>query len=231
MLKAFQFEGTGSNFTAQDIRITNGSGPLYSLDNAWWNTAPQIFMRDANGAYSIQYFFLEDGIPNGDGTFSPGWVDFQANPVTDKIDVAQGFWILDTFNTAPKYTLAGQVVEDASYEATYTCADGYNLAANPYPMPFNPNDVAWTGLETAPFYSLDNEWWTTAPQIFVRDANGAYTDTYYYLADGVPNGDGTYSPGWVDFQGFPVTTAAIPAGDGFWFYNTLNTTVKAVFSK
>ncbi len=180
-------------------------------------------IRTAAGGYDY-FYYLCDGIDNGDGTFSPGWVDYLAYPADQSLDLGAGFWIYDPLNASATYTIAGQVLPDATSQTSY--AAGYNLTASPYPVAFNPNDVTWSGIE-GPNWSEDNAWWNTAPMIMVRTAAGGY-DYYYYLNDGIDNGDGSYSPGWVDYLAYPVADNIITSGAAFWFKPT--TAVTATFS-
>ena len=77
------------------------------------------------------------------------------------------------------------------------------------------NDLV-TGL-TGVDYDDANVWQTTAAQIQVPNAQGAYT-TYRYLNDGYyedENGAEAYKPGWCDFAG-NLVSETIPAAQGFW---------------
>ena len=211
-----------------------GTGPL--LDGSFKQKAPQIILRNSLGGYdpNDMLYFLADGDYRGPTDYDPAWVDKNGAMTTKKIDLAQGFWIYDPYNdSTASYTIAGQV-HGESFQAEYKTADGYDLASNPFPAALNPNtDVIWDGMDDAPLYS--GEFKQTAPQIIIRNANGAYdpTDTLYYLADGDYRGPTDYDPGWVDKNGALVTTAKIPAGAGFWFYKgtKVKGTVTATFKK
>ena len=76
------------------------------------------------------------------------------------------------------------------------------------------NDLV-TGL-TGVDYDSDDIWLTTAAQIQVPNAQGAYT-TYRYLNDGydLVKDDGTVAPGWCDVNG-NLVSEAILAAQGFW---------------
>ena len=180
-------------------------------------------IRNSSGGYDF-YYYLSDGLDNGDGTYSPAWVDDAATPVTEAIALGTGFWFYNPTDNTSALTIAGEVTSDASVDVNYV-AD-FNLAANPYPVSFAPGDVVWEGLVGAA-WDIDNTWYETAPQVMVRNASGGY-DFYYFLSDGLDNGDGTYSPAWVDDAATPVTEKVIPDGAAFWFKPT--TAIKATYS-
>lgn len=169
------------------------------------------------------YYYLNDGLDNGDGTYSPAWVDTSATPVDTAVTLGGGFWIYDPYNASASYTTAGAVCADTSVEVNYV-AD-FNLAGNPYPVAFGFSDVTWDGM-VGVYWDVDNEWVNTAPQIMVR--NGEGYNFYYFLTDGLDNGDGTYSPSWVDESATPVSGDLIEAGAAFWFKPT--TAVKATYT-
>ena len=200
------------SFNLKDI-TGNYSGPDWDPDNLWYETAPQLMVRNGDG-YDF-YYFLNDGLDNGDGTYSPAWVDPGATPADIEIDAGTGFWIFDPFNATADYTISGQVPADSQIERTYP-AD-FNLTANPYPVSFGVEDVIWGGI-TGPDWDPDNLWYETAPQLMVRNGDGY--DFYYFLNDGLDNGDGTYSPAWVDPGATPVSGTLINGGDAFWFKPT-----------
>ena len=69
------------------------------------------------------------------------------------------------------------------------------------------------GALSGPYYSDDDAWKTTAPQVQIAFATTEGNTAYYFLADGNETYDG---PGWVDQTGGhadPDLDAAI----GFWF--------------
>ena len=179
-------------------------------------------VRNGNGY--VFYYFLEDGLDNGDGTYSPAWVDDAASPVEDDFVVGTGFWFLNPTDPNCEFTLSGEVPAEESIDLDYK-AD-YNLTGNPYPVSFGLEDVTFDGLVGA-WWDIDNTWYETAPQVMVRVGDGYIF--YYYLEDGLDNGDGTYSPAWVDDAATPVEgTLKIESGAAFWFKGT--TPVKATYS-
>ena len=236
-LLGFQFEGTGKTFTLQDIVPADKgmTGPGYGTTTPegkdWTEIAPQIYIRDEEGAYSRIRYYICDAYESepGSGNYDlPGWVDGLANPDEDEVDLGKGYWILDTYNASSVWTVAGQVHGKTSFQDTY--ATDYTLAANPFPIAFNPNDLTWSGL-TGPAYGTTTpegkDWTEIAPQIFVRDAEGAYSVIRYYISDAFESvpGSGNYDiPGWVDGLANPVEEDIVPAGAGFWFLNNYSGT-------
>lgn len=103
-LRGLQFNGVAGSFKISDI-TGDFSGPAWDVDNSWYDTAPQIMVRNADGGYDF-YYFLSDGLDNGDGTYSPAWVDDAAAPVeASLIEAGAAFWYKPTTAVTATFSL------------------------------------------------------------------------------------------------------------------------------
>ncbi len=198
--------------------ITGIKGTVSYYDEGWDNLAPQIQVMDADGYYTEKYYYITDAydLKLDDGTVYEGWADIGGNYVTDAT-FTPGMCVW--FKAADKCTIttAGQVFEGSAVSKTFPKGT-FRMAANKKPVALDLNNseqVTYTGLTGASYY--DEGWDNLAPQIQVMDADGYYTEKYYYLTDAydLEKDDGTTYEGWADIGGNYVHSAIAP-GYGFW---------------
>ena len=88
-LHTVQFTRVGDNpFCVQDF-VNNLEGTWYD-DEDFYTCAPMMQIRNAeNTGYDI-YYYLEDGKPNDQGGYDPGWADQVGDPLPDGVEIPVG---------------------------------------------------------------------------------------------------------------------------------------------
>lgn len=210
-----QFESVNDGSMKINDLVTGLTGVDYDSDDIWLTTAAQIQVPNAQGAYTT-YRYLNDGydLVKDDGTVAPGWCDVNGNLVDDEFTAGVAQWLKSVQDSASALVSGG--VSDAA-KADISCPVGFALRANAFPVNTTLNTAAIASADIIGVdYDADDVWLTTAPQIQVPNAQGAYT-TYRYLNDGydLVKDDGTVAPGWCDVNG-NLVSEVIPAAQGFW---------------
>ena len=226
-MMAAQFENTdGTEIPLMDINFgADFKGPMWSAEASDYQpTAPHVQLTSANFTVSGKYWFVDEGRedPQNPGSYIPGWVDMNGNEIdrSVKVTAGRGFWYRDSYNAAPFYGLAGQVVPDSPIARTYK--DGFKMLANPFPESVRLSDIKFYGIDdNLPVWDPDATYKDTATHIQVPVDKGTATTKLWYVDEGVedPKNPGTYIPGWVDMNGNEVDpkTIILPIGRACWF--------------
>ena len=196
-LTAEAFKMTGIQF----VNVGNEYGTLADLF-AGTDIPYGTQLRFVNAAGSYDYIsYLEEAYDENTKDFVPGWADEDEYLVSDIKTTGTGFWVKAPAN----YNLvqAGQVQETASDSVTINLdANVFAMVINPFPAPFNPNEVTWTDL---PY----------GAQIRVPNASGSY-DYYNYMEEAYDENTKDFLPGWADEDEYLVTGPIAEVGEGFW---------------
>ena len=210
-----QFESVKDGSMKINDLVTGLTGVDYDDAGVWKTTAAQIQVPNAQGAYTT-YRYLNDGYyedENGAEAYKPGWCDMGGNLVNDEFTAGVAQWLKSVQDSSSAIVSGG--VSDAA-KVDVSCPVGFALRADAFPVNATLNTDAIASADiTGSDYDDEGVWKTTAPQIQVPNAQGAYT-TYRYLNDGYyedENGAEAYKPGWCDMGG-NLVSEAIPAAHG-----------------
>ena len=227
VMMAAQFENTdGTDIPLMDINFGDDfKGPMWSPEASdYESTAPHVQLTGPNFTIVGKYWFVDEGRedPQNPGTYIPGWVDQGGNEIdrSVKVTAGRGLWYRDSYNAAPFYGLAGQIVPDSPVARLYK--DGFKMLANPFPESVRLSDIKFIGIdEDLPVWDAEATYEATATHIQVPADKGTGLTKLWYVDEGVedPKNPGTYIPGWVDQGGNEVdpTTIVLPIGRACWF--------------
>ncbi len=143
---------------------------------------------------------------DGDASLDNTWTDLDAEPVSETLQVGEGFWV-KAANTGT-ITLAGEVV---TTNVTVSLMSGYNIVANPYPCDlkvtnFGRLDNSFAGYDDNYDFTTRMEVWNGTGYAFYGWAGTSGTDV---------DGDASLDYTWTDLDAEPVDTV-IPAGSSVW---------------
>ena len=193
---------TANSFVMSGIQFVNVGGDGATLSELFSATdipfETEIRFLDESGVYQI-YKYIEEAYDEDADDFVPGWGDGEDFLASDVQLPGQGFWVKapETYSLAQ----AGQVIASGTYTVDVP-SDSFMMIANPFPSPFNPNEVSWEGLD------YDTE-------IRVLDSKGVY-QIYKYIEEAYDEATDDFVPGWGDGEDFLVKDAIADSAQGFW---------------
>ena len=197
-MSGIQFVGVGE--------VVAGLNDLFCGEIAYGTEI--MFLDQTSGAY-ITYKYLEEAYDEDADEFLPGWGAGDEYYVTDPVPAGSGFWFCP--HSDGDVTQAGQVTTSDSVSISIP-AGAYTMVSNPYPTGFNPNSVQW------------DENLAYGTMIMTLDASGAYI-TYKYLEEAYDEDADTFAPGWGDGDEYLVKSDIAAAGEGFWVYAPVATSL------
>ena len=200
--------------------VGTGSG-VASLNDVMDTSKLSSCDEEANGGDEINTWNVAAGdwgavyryanLPDIDPSYADTWINGDGMPVNPVVPTGSAFWLFAE-KPVEGFCIKGQVANTES--SVITLVKGPNLIANPLPSDLNLNDK--NQVVCANLVSCDEEA-NGGDEINTWNANTGDWGAVYRYAN-LPDIDAAYADTWIDGEGMPVATTAIPAGTGFWFF-------------
>ncbi len=212
-LCGIQFEEVGNGTGAIKLNdlVTMSGIEACGFDDM--NTdAAQIQVLNASGSGYNRYYYISDAYDANENEVE-GWSDGNGDLAENAINIGKGFWFkapAAAVSGTATLTLNGQVNGNESGSVSFT-ANTFALAANPFPVATDLNNVTVSGIVASTFDNMNSD----AAQIQVLNASGSGYNRYYYISDAYDANENEVE-GWSDGNGDLAEGGVIPVGAGFW---------------
>ena len=197
---------TANTYQMSGIQFVGVGGTAASLNDLFTGDiafGTRIMFLDADTGAYITYRYLEEAYDEAADDFVTGWGDVDEYLAKSPTVNGTGFWFYPVSNTT--VTQAGQVDDNDSVTVEVT-GGSYVMVANPFPVPFNPNEVTWnSGLEFG-------------TRLMTLSETGAYI-TYRYLEEAYDEDADDFVTGWGDVDEYLVKAPIAGVGEGFWIFS------------